>query len=85
MWGIKGGALCEKKKRAKPVNLKTRAKLQKERAKTPVQPPSYHLLVALKYLRWVFVLDVTNSRGRGRSCVNKIGENLGSLISTECV
>ena len=55
--GVKGGALCEKK-RAKPVNLKTRAKLQKERANPPVQPPSYHLWVALKYLGWIFVVDV---------------------------
>ena len=45
--GVKGEALCEKK-RAKPFNLKTRAKLQKERANPPVQPPSYHLWVALK-------------------------------------
>ena len=47
--GVKGGALCEKNKRAEPVNLKTSAKLKKEWAKPSVQPPSYHLLVALKY------------------------------------
>jgi hypothetical protein len=57
--GMKGEALCQKK-RVKPVNHGTRAKLNKRsRASPSVQPPSYHLQVALKYLRWVFVLDVT--------------------------
>ena len=28
-------------------------------SKNGVRPPSYHLLVTFKYLRWVFVMDVT--------------------------
>ena len=56
--GVKGGALCENKKRAKPVNLKTNAKLKKEGesfSSTSLLSPSGGLEILGG---WVFVLDV---------------------------
>ena len=53
------------KKFSESLNLKTSAKLKKEWANPSVQPPSYHLMVALKYFGWVFLPDVTITWERG--------------------